>query len=317
MENININNPSKTIVKRKLKLPMVFAFIIIILCIFGSIKIIQTFNDKNDNKIDHEKEENKTLDNDKDSAIEEVIKEDETKVSKKTKLYKEEYKDRYDSYKEKHSDLSDEKIVLYVNIGIDQEFYTNTKDSLRTGTTLALVNKFYYLDRYVPNDLVEINSQYKVSGKEVKMTKEAAAAFEKLAEAAKKDGLTVRAMSTYRSYDYQNTLYTNYANKDGKEKADTYSARAGYSEHQTGLAVDVDNAKVSYTSFGSTNEFTWMKNHAHEYGFILRYTAENEFITGYKNEPWHYRYVGVEIATQMKKENISSYEEYYFMYLDN
>ena len=137
-----------------------------------------------------------------------------------------------------------------------------------------------------------------------------------MASAAKEEGYTIRAVSTYRSYSYQNTLYNNYANRDGYEKADTYSARPGYSEHQTGLAVDVDNAKISYTSFGQTKEFAWMKENAHKYGYILRYTKENEFITGYMNEPWHYRYVGVEIATKMKNENISSYEEYYFMYLD-
>ena len=163
-------------------------------------------------------------------------------------------------------------------------------------------------------NLTSINSKYQSGGKQ--LTSEAANAFNNLAKDAKEAGYTIRAVSTYRSFSYQKNLYNNYASKDGTVKADTYSARAGFSEHQTGLAVDVDNAKISYTKFGQTDEFTWMKENAHKYGFILRYTTENEFITGYKNEPWHYRYVGIEIATQMKNENISSYEEYYFMYLD-
>ena len=150
------------------------------------------------------------------------------------------------------------------------------------------------------------------------MTEEAANAFNELAKDAKKEGYTILAMSTYRSYSRQKTIYNNYLNSENGDvaKVDTYSARAGHSEHHTGLAVDVKNDTKAYTKFGETKEFEWMKENAHKYGYILRYTAENQFITGYKNEPWHYRYVGIEIATQMKKENISSYEEYYFMYLD-
>ena len=148
------------------------------------------------------------------------------------------------------------------------------------------------------------------------MEKEAAEAFDSLARDAMLEGYTIRAVSTYRSYNYQQSLYSNYVKNDGVKKADTYSARAGHSEHQTGLAVDVDNGKKSYTSFGSTNEFKWMNDNAYKYGFILRYTKDNEFITGYKDEPWHYRYVGVEIATYIQN-NPMTYEEYYVRFLDN
>ena len=147
------------------------------------------------------------------------------------------------------------------------------------------------------------------------MTKEAAKAFEEMSEAARKEGYTVRAVSTYRSYSYQQNLYSNYANRDGKANADKYSARAGYSEHQTGLAVDVDNAKQSYTSFGNTKEYNWMKENSYKYGYILRYTKETEFITGYMKEEWHYRYVGKEIAEYIH-EHPMTYEEYYVRFLD-
>ncbi len=324
----------------KKKSVIVIVIIIILLIVFAIVKGVSLMNEKNnstDKEIDtktenEEKEEKKenieNKEEEKEAKEETVNKENtETKkesektseksvtISKKTKYYKEEYRNRYIAYKEKNSNLSDEKVVMYVNIGIDQPFYTNQKESPRKNTNLILVNKFYSLGQYVPNDLTAIDSAYQVGG--MKMTKDAAAAFNEMAAAAKKEGYNVIASSTYRSYSYQNNLYNNYVKKDGKTKADTYSARPGNSEHQTGLAVDVKNASSSYTNFGSTKEFTWMKEHAHEYGFILRYTVENQFITGYKSEPWHYRYVGVDVATKIKEENIGSYEEYYVMYLEN
>ena len=122
-------------------------------------------------------------------------------------------------------------------------------------------------------------------------------------------------MSAYRSYTNQETLYNRYVQKDGSIKADTYSARPGHSEHQTGLAVDVHNTVLPYTSFDKTNEFTWMKENAHKYGFILRYPKDKTNITGYDYEPWHNRYIGVEHATYIYENNIT-FDEYYIKYLD-
>ena len=87
------------------------------------------------------------------------------------------------------------------------------------------------------------------------------------------------------------------------------SARAGHSEHQTGLAVDVSNSSLDYDNFESTKEFYWMKNNAHKFGFILRYPKASFHITGFKYEPWHYRYVGIKIATYIYKNNLTL-EEY-------
>ena len=166
---------------------------------------------------------------------------------------------------------------------------------------------------YVPNNLETIDSNFSSGNKQ--MVKEAKEAFEQMAKDAKTEGYNIRAVSTYRSYQYQENLYSNYVKADGTEKADTYSARAGSSEHQTGLAVDVDNITLSYTSFGKTKEYEWMQQNAYKYGFILRYTKEAEFITGYKEEPWHYRYVGIEIATYIQN-NPMTYEEYFVRFLD-
>jgi len=236
-------------------------------------------------------------------------------INEQIDFFKMDYIDRYIAYKEKNPNLDNEKIIVYVNIGLDKDFYSDTKDSPFKHTNTVLANKFYYLGKdYVPEDLTAINSSYS-NGKKL-MTKDAAEAFNEMAKDAKKKGYNIRAASTYRSYSYQSGLYDNYAKQDGKTKADTYSARAGYSEHQTGLAVDVDNTKSSYTQFGNTKEFGWMKDNAYKYGFILRYTKETEFITGYMNEPWHYRYVGKDIAKYIYN-NPMTYEEYYVRFLEN
>lgn len=235
-------------------------------------------------------------------------------INKKIKYFKEDYIDRYIAYKNKNKNLSNSNIVLRVNIGLDQEFYTNIQKALGMNSSLILVNKFYYLDKdYIPNNLEEIDNQYSVAGKQ--LVNVARISFECLAKKAKEEGFNIRAVSTYRSYDYQTNLYNNYVKQDGVQEADKYSARPGFSEHQTGLAVDVDNVVTSFNNFEETEEYKWMLENAHKYGFILRYPKEKEDITGYIYEPWHYRYVGVNIASFIYQNNLT-YEEYYFKYLD-
>lgn len=142
---------------------------------------------------------------------------------------------------------------------------------------------------------------------------EARSAFEKLNAEAKQAGYTFNAFSTYRSYERQNELYNNYVAKDGQEAADRYSARPGFSEHQTGLAFDIGdvNNPGDYASnrFGETEAGKWLADNAHKYGFIMRYPDGKEDITGYMYESWHFRYVGVDIATEIYN-NDSTLEEY-------
>ena len=137
-----------------------------------------------------------------------------------------------------------------------------------------------------------------------------------MAKDASKKNLNIIAISAYRSYEYQNTLYNNYVKIDSKKKADTYSARPGYSEHQTGLAVDIYNGDLDYNNFEQTKEFEWMQENAHKYGFILRYPKDKVEQTGYQYESWHYRYVGINVAEYIYKNKIS-YDEYYIQNLDN
>ena len=150
----------------------------------------------------------------------------------------------------------------------------------------------------------------------MQLVKEAKEAFETLSENAKKEGMNVIAMSSYRSYDYQVNLYNNYVAQDGKEAANKYSARPGYSEHQTGLAVDVYNLDLPYTSFEETEEFTWMQENAYKYGFILRFPKDKVDITGYQYESWHYRYVGKKVAKEIKDNNLTL-EEYIAKKVEN
>ena len=236
-------------------------------------------------------------------------KKQKTTINENIDYYNPNYKERYKKYKEKNKELSNEQIIKNVNMNLDLIPYKDTIKAKNLNTEKILVNKYYYLEEdYIPKNLKEINKQYALSG--MKLVDEAKEAFEDMAKQAKKENLNIIVMSSYRSYSYQINLYNRYVKSDGKDKADTYSGRPGHSEHQTGLAIDVYNKKENYTSFEKTKEFDWMQDHAHEYGFILRFPKGKEDETGYIYESWHYRYVGKEIAKYIKEKDIS-FEEYY------
>lgn len=130
---------------------------------------------------------------------------------------------------------------------------------------------------------------------------------------AKKQKVYLSTVSSYRSYWYQNTLYNNYVKKHGKAKADRFSARPGYSEHQTGLAFDFGGTNQKHwfeESFASTKEGKWLASNAHKYGFHLRYQKGKESVTGYMYEPWHFRYLGQDMATKVKTSG-KTLEEYF------
>jgi len=230
-------------------------------------------------------------------------------INKKISYFKMDNLDRYITYKNKNQSLTVEQVIKNVNMDLDKEPYEDMQKSENLNEITILVNKHNYLEEdYVPDNLKSLSTTYALSG--MKMVDVAKEAFESMAKDAASEDLTIVAMSTYRSYDYQVDLYNNYVKSDGKEAADTYSGRPGNSEHQTGLAVDVYNQKETYTNFEKTDEYTWMQENAHKYGFILRFPKDKEEETGYEFESWHYRYVGIEIAKYIKENNIS-YEEYY------
>ncbi|MFS0783186.1 M15 family metallopeptidase [Bacillus sp. 1P06AnD] len=184
----------------------------------------------------------------------------------------------------------------------------------------VLVNKKYRLpDHYVPNDLVYPNVPFIFDEKidKRKMRKKAAEALKKMFDAAKLDGIYLAGASGYRSEATQKTLFDNYVNKDGLEEADKYSAHPGHSEHQTGLSIDVSGITGEFAiedGFANTVEAKWLEQHAPEYGFIIRFPKGKENITGYKYEPWHIRYLGIKLATEITQKGMTL-EEYYDRYL--
>ena len=131
-------------------------------------------------------------------------------------------------------------------------------------------------------------------------------AFKKMQSDAYKDGISLYIASGFRSYSYQQSLYNSYVARDGQALADTYSARAGYSEHQTGLAFDINNPS---SSFDNTREAKWLAQNCAKYGFIIRYQKSKEQITGYKYESWHIRYLGNKLAKKVTKSG-KCLEEY-------
>lgn len=142
--------------------------------------------------------------------------------------------------------------------------------------------------------------------------KQARKAVNAMTAKAKKANIRLTAFSTFRSYDRQRVLYNNYVASHGKKQADRFSARPGYSEHQTGLAFDIGGANSKHwaeDSFANTKEAKWLTKHAHEFGFIIRYPKGKEKVTGYQYEPWHLRYLGSTNAKKVKKSG-KTIEEY-------
>ena len=148
------------------------------------------------------------------------------------------------------------------------------------------------------------------------MRPEAASALEALFEGAAEAGLTLYATSGYRSYSTQKAIFDRKAAERGEQAANRSVAKPGYSEHQTGLAMDIEGETTLGTglteAFGESPEGIWVAEHCHEYGFIIRYPRDKTNITGYIYEPWHIRYVGVEAATEITELGVT-FEDYILM----
>lgn len=207
------------------------------------------------------------------------------------------------------------KVILFIVMTLfleqdshEKKFYEHIKIIDNPNSNLVLVNKFNRLDdKYIPDDLEKISLAYANNYKYLRS--KARSSFELMSQNAKEEGLEIIAVSAFRSYRYQKDLYEYYVREKGLEYADKASARPGHSEHQTGLTVDVMGENGDYNLFEETKEFKWLKDNAHHYGFILRYPKGKEHITGFKYEPWHYRYVGIDVAKEIYQKNITL-EEY-------
>lgn len=195
--------------------------------------------------------------------------------------------------------------LLLAGPSVSQAAPTPPKDPKNIG---VLVNKNRPLKpkNYVPRDLVKIGS--------AKVRKEPAKHLRSMMAAAKKAKKPLVIVSSYRSYTKQKSLFSQYSRWYGVKYASTISARPGYSEHQTGLTVDLGKPGggcTLSTCFGTTKAGKWVASNAWKYGYIIRYPKGYTKVTGYSYEPWHVRYVGKKIATKMHQKKIRTLEAYY------
>lgn len=200
---------------------------------------------------------------------------------------------------------------LFDNINAEtvNQLQMNKENSGRNN--VIIVNKENKLDRrYIPKSLVLPN--IKIQGNCSLVSEEMVDDLELMFDAALKDGVNLIGVSGYRSFEYQEGLYSLAESGNSSYDSD-YVAMPGYSEHQTGLAIDVlsDEYLVLDDGFKNTKAYEWLVNNCYKYGFIIRYPEHKELITGYPFEPWHLRYVGIDIATEIAKKGITL-EEYVF-----
>ncbi len=201
------------------------------------------------------------------------------------------------------------------NFHLDGDYlhpYTNINEAKDLNKDTVLVTQKYTLNEYIPQKLVPLTVEYAAEG--VELANSAYTAFITMSDAMNESSLYIYAVTGYRSYTDQTELYESYASE---EEADQNTPRPGHSETQTGLSVVVvDSANESLSNFVNTGEYTWLKDHAHEYGFIIRYPEGKSSITGYEFTPYQLRYVGTDVATAVYESGLT-YEEYYLLYLDN
>lgn len=221
--------------------------------------------------------------------------------------------DRYNNYKKLNQTKDIKDIITETNINLDIKAYSSTKEVKDPNDILVLVNKYNYLpSNYKPSDLVYLDGSYNNQVPIRSIVKED---FLKLQESAKKEiNIDLMPTTAFRGEGFQKTLYDNYVSLHGVEKADTYSARPSYSEHQTGLAIDLKNMALKDIRLNSDN-YKWLENNAYKYGFIIRFPQNKENITLYQFENWHIRYVGKNNAKIIHDNNLTL-EEYIDLYIN-
>ena len=309
--------------RRKIKIiPIIILLIIIVLGIFSVNNIVKTINYHKTYeykliKVGYTKDEVKELEKLSDETIDYILEIEYNKnilyLLKEKYFMEKNFKDYLDYLERSNKDFKD--VVSIVNVGSNNKWYTNTKKTDLSKGNLILTNKFYSLDdSYNSNNMVKVSSTYSF-GYDQMLTKDTFNAFLDMWKDAKKEGLALIINSSYRSYDEQEEVYNEYKEERGEEAADKIAARPGFSEHQTGMAIDIQTYGSTGKTFESFNEFKWLKENAHKYGFILRYPKGKEYLTGYDYESWHFRYVGKEIAKYVHKNKIT-FDEYYAYFIE-
>lgn len=199
-----------------------------------------------------------------------------------------------------------------------QNSFDKTKYSTSDPTSIwVVVNKKNGIpESFIPELVVpDVKLRLSPNEEQMQINKPTATAIKELFDGAEKEGVTLVFGSGYRSGVLQKQFYDSYKAKDGQKGADTYSARPGHSEHQTGFSADLDsvgNKCHLEICWEDTIEGKWIKDNAYKYGFIIRYPKGKQSITGYQYEPWHIRYVGKELSQELHKTN-KTLEEFFDM----
>jgi len=227
----------------------------------------------------------------------------------------EENSQRYEDYHAEYPDIAFDRVIAFVNVNVDKENYSDIQPVPDPEKITLLVNKQFSLPvDWSPSDLVSIDN-------DVNVREEVAFYFELMKTTMSEEGLSIYAINAYRSYSAQKDVYDRGVERwfGAPDIADQQYARAGHSEHQAGLAIDVLQSQglpsMWDAAFEETSQYEWLKENAHRYGFIFRYPRGYSQYTGYNIEPWHWRYIGVEAATRMYEMNMMPFEEYYGRFL--
>jgi len=220
-----------------------------------------------------------------------------------------------------------EEITLYINDVISNRHKNQNQFVLTNSyfshyeqvaiTTITdphaiFVSKRYQLPQDYAVDVVNVSIGCRLSLMQLEVT--TAQAYETMCNDMKDLGMQIASTSGYRTHETQESIYNSVIADYGLERGEMRAVRPGFSEHQTGLAVDIASLTTPDVYFVDSMESDWLIEHAHEYGFILRYPQGYEQITGVQYESWHYRYVGIELATKIKESGLT-YDEYYLLYL--
>jgi len=229
--------------------------------------------------------------------------------------YLDENESRYEDFQKIHPDIPYESIIAFVNVRLDLGHYTDVFEALDIDEITVLVNKtFHTPSTWAPDDLTNIGTGHM-------MRENAVEPMNSMREAMADAGLKVHIISTYRSYAQQANTFNNALAVHSVSFTEMNFARPGHSEHQTGLVVDMLQQPYETTmqgaKFHESENFKWLTENAHKYGFILRYPEAYQDIHGYIFEPWHWRFVGVDVAMAMFDMEISLYEDFYGRYLES
>lgn len=305
-------------VVRKLNYFKLISFIVVLcLMIFGIIKLITIINYRSTSEykllnIGYSQKEVKELTkNLKKDEINKLL--TMKKNSDIVNLTKEKYflfknLDKYLEYKKDNESKKNNEIVAIINTEANVDWMDNEKKTDTSKGSLMLVNRIYGLSSdYEPDDIVDIPSLYAYSGK--KISNSILNDIISLIDAGKEEGYTFVVSDGYRSYKEQENIYNNYKNSFGESEADIYVAKPGHSDYQTGMSFDLMPYNKVIDNPTESEEYKWLKENAHKYGFIFRFPKDKENLTRFKSSTWRLRYVGTDASTIIYNENLCL-EEY-------